>query len=68
MAGDAQGEGLARPGPPHDQGDPVAALADIPDHGPLIRSGGWMRSQGLAHRLVGDPSRLLLGPAGGGYD
>ena len=37
MAGDAQGEGLARPGPPDDHGDPLAALAQVADHRLLIR-------------------------------
>jgi hypothetical protein len=43
----------------------VAALADIPHHRLLIGSGGRMRREGLAHRLMGDLGRLLSGPAGG---
>jgi hypothetical protein len=65
MAGHAEGEGLAGPGPPHDHRNPLAALADIPDHRLLVWSGGGMRRQGLAYHPVGDPGRLLLRPAGG---
>jgi hypothetical protein len=68
MAGDAQGEGLARPGPPDHQGDPLAALTDIPDHRLLVCPGGRMRRQSIADRLVGDPRRLLPGPTGSGDD
>jgi hypothetical protein len=68
MPGNPQGEGLAGPGPPHHQGDPVAALADIPHHRLLIWPGAGMGGQGLADRLMGSPSRLLLGPAGGCRD
>jgi hypothetical protein len=65
MAGDAQGEGLARPGPPDDNGDPVAALAQVADHRLLVLAGRRMRRQGLADRLMGDPGGLLSGPVGG---
>ena len=68
MAGDAEGEGLARPGPPDDHGDPLAALAQVPDHRLLIRPGGRMGGQGLAHRLMGGHGRLLARPAGGAGD
>jgi hypothetical protein len=68
MAGDAQGEGLARPGSPHDQGDPLAALAQVTDHRLLVLAGGGMGGQGLPHRLMGDPGRLLPRPAGGTRD
>jgi hypothetical protein len=68
MPGDPKGEGLARSRPPHDHRNPLAALADIPHHRPLIRSGGPMRGQGLPHRLMGDHGRLLARPAGGARD
>jgi len=68
MAGDAQGEGLAGPRPPDDQGDPLAALAQVADHPLLIPSGGRMRRQGLAHRRMGRHGRLLAGSAGGRGD
>ena len=56
------------PVPSHDQGDPLAALAQIANHRLLIRASGRMGSQGLAYRLMGDPGRLLAGPAGGRRD
>jgi hypothetical protein len=68
VAGDAQREGLAGPGPAHDQGDALAALAQVADHRLLIRSSGGMGGQRLADRLVGHPGRLLLDPAGGPGD
>jgi hypothetical protein len=68
MAGHAKGEGLACPGPAHDQGDASAALADIPDHGLLVLASGGMRLQRCPHRVVGDYGRLLVGAAGGGRD
>jgi hypothetical protein len=68
MAGDPQGEGLARPGPPHDHRNPLAALAQVVHHRLLIRPGSRVRGQGLAHRLMGDHGRVLLGPAGSGGD
>jgi hypothetical protein len=64
MPGDPNGEGLARPGPPDDEGDPLAALAQVPHHRLLVRSGGRMRGQGVAHGLMGSHSRLLIGPTG----
>jgi hypothetical protein len=42
----------------------LAALAQIPDHRLLVRSGGRMGGQGVAHGLMGNHSRLLIGPAG----
>jgi hypothetical protein len=68
MPGRSQGEGLARPGPPHNQGDAGAALADVPDHGLLVLPGGGMRLQRSPHRVMGDHGRLLVGAAGGGDD
>jgi hypothetical protein len=68
MAGDAEGESLARPGPPHDHGDVSAALANITHHRLLIGSSGWMGGQGVAHRLMGGDGRLLTRPAGGRGD
>jgi hypothetical protein len=68
VAGDAEGEGLAGPGPPHDQGDPLTALAVVPDHGLLIGAGGGMGGQGLAHRLMGGDGGLFARPAGGAGD
>jgi hypothetical protein len=68
MAGDAEGEGLARPGPAHDQGNALAALAQISDHRLLVAAGGRMCRQGLAHRLVRGDSRLLVRPASGAGD
>jgi hypothetical protein len=68
MPSDPKGEGLARPRPPHDQGDPLTALADIADHRLLISSGGRMRSQRVAYRLMRSHGRLLVGPAGGAGD
>jgi hypothetical protein len=40
MAGDAEGEGLAGPGPSHDQADTLAALAQVADHRLLVGAGG----------------------------
>jgi hypothetical protein len=68
MAGDAQGEGLARPGPSHDHRDAGAAPAQISHHRLLIRPGSGMRGQGLAHRPVGSHGRLLPRPAIGALD
>jgi hypothetical protein len=68
MAGDAQREGLARTGPPHHQGDPLAALAQVADHRLLIGAGGRVGGQGIAHGLVGGHGRLLASPFGGGRD
>jgi hypothetical protein len=68
MAGDADGEGLARPRPPDDQGDPLAALAKVPDHRLLILTGGGMRGQGLPHRRMGGHRRVLARSAGGAGD
>jgi hypothetical protein len=68
VAGDAEGEGLARPGPPDDHGDPVAALAQVADHRLLVGAGGHVGGQGLPHRLMGNPGRLALRPAGGALD
>jgi hypothetical protein len=42
VAGDAEGEGLAGPGPADHQGDAGAALAQVPDHRLLIGAGGGM--------------------------
>ena len=41
MPGCSEGEGLAGPGPSHDQGDAGAALADIADHRLLILVRRW---------------------------
>jgi hypothetical protein len=60
MAGDAQGEGLAGSGPPHDHGDAGAALAQIADHRLLIRPTARMSNQGVTHGLMGGDGRLLL--------
>jgi hypothetical protein len=68
MAGNAEGEGLARPRPSHDHGDTGAALAQISDHRLLIRPGSGMRGQGLTHPLMGGDRRLLARPAGGAGD
>ena len=68
MPGHPEGEGLARPGPAHDQGDACAALADVPDHGLLVLAGGRVRLEGGPDRVVGDHGRLLVGAAGGGGD
>jgi hypothetical protein len=68
MPGDAQGEGLARPGPADDHGHPLAALAQVADHRLLIWAGGGMSGQGLAHRLMGDDRGVLARPAGGAGD
>jgi hypothetical protein len=68
VAGDAQGEGLARPGPPHHHGNPLAALAQIPDHRPLIRTGGRVRRQGVPHRLMGGHGGLFVHAVGGAGD
>jgi hypothetical protein len=68
MPGDPKGEGLARSRPPHDHSDPLAALAQVADHGLLVGADGRMGGQGLPHRLMGDPGRLIPGPAGGAGD
>ena len=46
----------------------MAALAQVPDHRLLVRPGGGMGGQGLAHRLMGGDGRLLARPAGGAGD
>jgi len=68
MAGHAQGEGLTGPGPADDDRDPLAALAQVPDHRLLIRSSGRVRRQGLAHHLMRDHGCLLARPGSGGRD
>jgi hypothetical protein len=68
MPSDAEGEGLAGPGPADDQGDPLAALADVPDHGLLVLAGGGVGLEGGPDRVVGDHGRLLLSAAGAGGD
>jgi hypothetical protein len=68
VAGDAEGEGLARPRPPDHHGNPLAALAQVADHRLLILAGGGMRGQGLPHRLMGRNGCLLVRPAGGTDD
>jgi hypothetical protein len=68
MPGDPEGEGLARARPPHDHRNPMAALAQVPDHRLLVLAGGRMGGQGLAHRLVGGDRRLFTCPAGGARD
>jgi hypothetical protein len=68
MAGCAEGEGLACPGPAHDQGNAGATLTDVPDHGLLVLAGGGMRLEGGPDRLVGHHGRLLLGATGGRGD
>jgi hypothetical protein len=64
MPADAEGEGLARPRPADDHGDPVAALAQIADHRLLVLAGGRMRRQGVTYRLMGGQGGLLRCPAG----
>jgi hypothetical protein len=66
MPGGAEGEGLARPGPAPDQGDPGAPLAEVPDHGLLVLAGGGVGLEGGPHGVVGHHRRLLVGAAGGG--
>jgi hypothetical protein len=68
MAGHAQGEGLARPRPPHDHGHAGAALAQVTDHRLLIGPRGRVRRQGIAHRLMRDERRLLARPVSGAPD
>jgi hypothetical protein len=68
VAGDPEGEGLARPGPANDDRDTGAALAQVTDHRLLIRPSRRMGNQGVAHRLVGDPGRPVIRPAGGAPD
>ncbi|HSO53134.1 MAG TPA: hypothetical protein VL330_10365, partial [Actinomycetes bacterium] len=46
----------------------MAALAQIPDHRLLVRSGGRMRSQSMTHRLMGGDGRLFTCPAGDALD
>jgi hypothetical protein len=43
VPGDAEGEGLAGPGPSHHHGDAGTALAQVPDHRLLIGSGDPVR-------------------------
>jgi hypothetical protein len=65
MAGDPEGEGLARPGPPDDHGDALATLAQVPDHRRLVLAGGGMGGQAIAHGLVGSHGGVLARPASG---
>jgi hypothetical protein len=65
VAGDPEGEGLARPGPPDHQGDADAALADIADHRLLIWASSRMGGQGTAYSLMGGDRRLFPHSAGG---
>jgi hypothetical protein len=68
MPGDPQGEGLARPGPPHHEGDTGAALAQISDHRLLVAAGSGMSGQGVPYRLMRGDRRMFLRPAGGADD
>jgi hypothetical protein len=64
MAGDAEGEGLARPGPANYHRNPLAALADITHHRLLVGAGSWVRGQRIPYRLVGGHGRQLARPTG----
>jgi hypothetical protein len=68
MAGDPKREGLAGPRPPDHYGDPLAALAQVPDHGLLVLAGGRMRHQRIAHRRMGGDRGLFARPVGGAGD
>jgi hypothetical protein len=68
MPGHAQGERLARPGPPDDQRDAGAALADVAHHPGLVLTGGWVGLEGGPDGLMSDHRRLLTGPVGGRGD
>ena len=68
MAGNTQGEGLARPSPADDQGDPLAALAHVPDHRPLVLAGGGMRLESGPHRIMGHYRGLLISASRSGDD
>jgi hypothetical protein len=65
VAGDPEGEGLTRPRSADDHGDPLAALAQVPDHRLLVGAGGGMGGQCLRNCLMGGPGRLVPHPAGG---
>jgi hypothetical protein len=60
MAGNAQGEGLACPGPPHHYRDAGATLAQVADHRLLVLASGGMRGQRIPYRLVGGNGCLLV--------
>jgi hypothetical protein len=64
----AQGEGLARPRPPHDHGDTLAALANVPHHALLVGAGGRVGGQRGPYRVVGDDGGLLAGAVDRGGD
>jgi hypothetical protein len=68
VTGDPESEGLARPRPPHHEGDALTALAQISDHRLLIGAGSGMGGQGVTHRLMGGDRRMFLRPAGGADD
>jgi hypothetical protein len=68
MPRDTQGEGLARPRPPHHEGDALATLAHISDHRLLVTAGSGMGGQGITQRLMGSDRRMFLHPAGGADD
>jgi hypothetical protein len=68
MAGDAEREGLAGPGPADHQGNAGTALAQVPDHGLLVGAGAGMGEDGLTDRLMGDDTHLFARPAGGRGD
>jgi hypothetical protein len=64
VAGDPEGEGLARPGPPHHQGDALTAPAQVSDYRLLVAAGSRMGGQGVTDGLMGGDRRLFLRPAG----
>jgi hypothetical protein len=68
MAGHAQGEGLARPGLAHDQGDTGATLAHVTDHRLLVLTGGRVRLEGRPYCIVGHHDRCSSVRPGSGDD
>jgi hypothetical protein len=63
VPGHAQGEGLARPGPPDHHRDAGDALAEVADHPGLVLAGGRVGLEGDPHGLVVDHGSLLADAA-----
>jgi hypothetical protein len=68
VPGDAEGEGLAGPGPPHHQGNAGAATTEVGDHRGLVRAGAGVGSQGGPDGLMARHACVLAGAVDRGRD
>ena len=63
MPGRSEGEGLAGPSPPHDQGDAGTALAEVAHHALLVLASRGVCGQGGLDGLVAGDDGLVAGAA-----